>query len=262
MKLNKIIRFFFQKNFIAILLLIIISYFLSINHITCASGEDESIPQSILVEIFVNLDCSTCSQAAFCLEDLAWELGSDQMLLLEAHIWDDGLDTPETTKRYNWYVGDKIPGTPDVFINGMAERIQGLPAKDIDAIYEYYFNKIETELNKLCVIELGAYYVKENNQWAIQGFLKNCGEQELKDLIISGIYFLEGEETSQLYLVRKIIDYEKIDLLYPGETHELFYDCQKSRKIDESGLEDCRLVILVQEGKSKNILNSILVQED
>ena len=50
----------------------------------------KSIPRVVLVELFVQITCTTCPQAEFCLEELTWEYGPEKIILLEEHLWDDG----------------------------------------------------------------------------------------------------------------------------------------------------------------------------
>jgi hypothetical protein len=75
---------------------------------------------------------------------------------VEEHIWGDGYDSPETNERYNWYVEDGVKGTPDIFFNGLAERVQGLccDCDDIEKHYLYYQSIIEKELAKTSPIDL------------------------------------------------------------------------------------------------------------
>jgi hypothetical protein len=86
----------------------------------------KTVPRTVLVELFVQEGCLTCPTAEFCLEDLAWEYGISKFILVQEHLWGDGYDTLETNARYDWYIGDGKKGTPDVFINGLTKRLQGL----------------------------------------------------------------------------------------------------------------------------------------
>jgi len=65
----------------------------------------KNVPRVVLIELFVQENCSTCPTVEFCLEDLAWEYGTGKLILVEEYLWGDGYDTPETNARYNWYVG-------------------------------------------------------------------------------------------------------------------------------------------------------------
>src|SRR6056297_3991141 len=76
--------------------------------------------KNVLIELFINADCTSCPKAAFCLEELAWSYEPGRVILVEAHIWGDGHDIPETNARYDWYAGDGVKGTPDAFFNGLS----------------------------------------------------------------------------------------------------------------------------------------------
>ena len=116
----------------------------------------KTVPRTVLVELFVQEDCLTCPTAEFCLEDLAWEYGTTQLILVQEHLWGDGYDTLETNARYNWYVGDSKKGTPDVFINGLTKRLQGLSCDCVEGNYECYKDAIDEELTRPSLLEISA----------------------------------------------------------------------------------------------------------
>ena len=116
----------------------------------------KNVPRTVLVELFVQEGCLTCPTAEFCLEDLAWEYGTTKFILAQEHLWGDGYDTPETNARYNWYVGDSKKGTPDVFINGLTKRLQGLHCDCVEGNYECYKDAIDKELTRLSLLEISA----------------------------------------------------------------------------------------------------------
>ncbi|MBU1428450.1 hypothetical protein KKB07_06300 [bacterium] len=47
----------------------------------------KTVPRTVLVELFVQEGCLTCPTAEFCLEDLAWEYDTTQLILVEEHLW-------------------------------------------------------------------------------------------------------------------------------------------------------------------------------
>jgi len=116
----------------------------------------KTVPRTVLVELFVQEGCLTCPTAEFCLEDLAWEYGTTQLILVEEHLWGDGYDTAETNARYDWYVGDGKKGTPDVFIDGLTKRFQGLSCDCVEGNYECYKDAIDEELTRPSLLEISA----------------------------------------------------------------------------------------------------------
>lgn len=122
------------------------------------TASPKNIPRVVLVELFVREGCLSCPTAEFCLEDLAWEYGTKKLILVEEHLWGDGYDTTETNARYDWYVGvdsDKR-GTPDVFINGLTRRFQGLACDCVEGNYTCYKEAIDKELTQPPLVELSA----------------------------------------------------------------------------------------------------------
>jgi len=119
-------------------------------------SSSKTVPRTVLVELFVQGGCSTCPTAEFCLEDLAYEYGTTKFILVQEHLWGDGYDTAETNARYNWYVGDGKKGTPDVFIDGLTKRLQGLACECVEENYECYKNAIDEELARPSLLEISA----------------------------------------------------------------------------------------------------------
>jgi len=150
-----------EKKFIFILLIMFLLTLSGNNMITPRVFAQDTnypkiVPRTVLVELFVREGCLTCPTAEFCLEDLAWEYGTTKVILVQEHLWGDGYDTPETNARYNWYVGDGKKGTPDVFINGLTKRLQGLACDCVEGNYKCYKDAIDEELSRPSLLELSA----------------------------------------------------------------------------------------------------------
>ena len=213
----------------------------------------KTVPRTVLVELFVQEGCLTCPTAEFCLEDLAWEYGTTQLILVEEHLWGDGYDTAETNARYNWYVGDSKKGTPDVFINGLTKRLQGLACDCVEGNYECYKDAIGEELTRPSLLEISASKtphpnplpqeergeVEESPQGVegakgedkegelieekvlniiIEGIVKNISDIPLKDLAVCGMAGKEGGESGQYNYIQNIFSFQNMPLLLPGAT--------------------------------------------
>jgi hypothetical protein len=69
------------SEIILIVLFIVMWFSISLMVNAQESQQDNSksskVPKKVLIELFINADCTTCPKAAFCLEELAWsyELG-------------------------------------------------------------------------------------------------------------------------------------------------------------------------------------------
>ena len=258
----------------------------------------KNVPRTVLVELFVQEGCATCPTAEFCLEDLAWEYGTTKVILVEEHLWGDSYDTPETNARYNWYVGDGKKGTPDVFINGLTKRLQGLYCDCIEGNYECYKDAIDEELTRPSLLEISAIKTphsnplpqgereedKESPQGAeevkredkegrlveekvaniiIEGTIKNISDTPLKDLAVCGMVGKEGDESGLYNYIQDIFHFQNMPTLLPGATFSFKFIPEISltpeSKIDEEK-EVLHLVIFVQNLVTKEVLQALYIE--
>ncbi len=223
----------------------------------------KTVPRTILVELFVQEGCPTCPTAGFCLEDLAWEYGSTKFILVQEHLWGDGYDTPETNARYNWYVGDGKKGTPDVFIDGLTKRLQGLSCDCIEGNYECYKDAIDEELTRPSLLELFASKTIIEEDYIIEGTVKNISDTPLKDLAVCGMVGKEGDESGLHNYIQDIFPFQNMPTLLPGATFSFKYIPEISLT-PESEIDDekevLHLVIFVQNTETKEILQALYIE--
>jgi len=223
----------------------------------------KTVPRTVLVELFVQGDCLNCPIAEFCLEDLAWEYGTTKVILVEEHLWGDGYDTAETNARYNWYVGDSKRGTPDVFINGLTKRLQGLSCDCIEGNYECYKDAIDQELARPSLLEISTSKIIVESDYIIEGIVKNISDISLKNLAVCGMVGKEGDESGLYNYIQDIFPFQNMPLLLPGETFSFEFvpeiSLTSESEIDEEK-EILHLVIFVQNLKTKKILQALYIE--
>jgi hypothetical protein len=220
-------------------------------------------PRTVLVELFVQEGCLTCPTAEFCLEDLAWEYGTSKFILVQGHLWGDGYDTPETNARYDWYIGDGKKGTPDVFINGLTKRLQGLYCDCMEGNYECYKDAIDKELTRLSLLEISSSKTIINSDYIIEGTVKNVSNTLLEDLAVCGMVGKEGDESGLYNCIQNIFPFQNMPVLLPGATFSFKYIPEislapESETGDEK--EPLHLVIFVQNTITKEILQSLYIE--
>jgi hypothetical protein len=257
-----------EKIFIFILLIIFLLT-LSGNNILSprifAQNNDSSktVHHTVLVELFVREGCLNCPTAEFCLEDLAWEYGVSKFILVQEHLWGDGYDTPETNARYNWYVGDGKKGTPDVFIDGLTKRLQGLSCDCIEENYECYKDAIDEGLTRPSLLELSASKTISESKYIIEGTIKNISDTPLKDLAVCGMVGKEGDESGLYNYIQDIFPFQNMPTLLPGVTFS-FKFVPKISLAPESEIDDekevLHLVIFVQNTETKEILQALYIE--
>lgn len=269
-----------KKQKILLRLLILISIILSVSLLAftndaqniqeensglAAETTDDSspgIPRNLLIELFINDGCTTCPKAAFCLEELAWSYKPGRVILVEEHIWSDGYDIPETNARYNWYVGDGRKGTPDAFFNGLSERIQGLCCScgDIEENYAGYQQIIDKHLAETSPIEIIAEKSICNEKYIIQGNIINRSHSLIRNMILSGMLYYEGDESELFYLVRDIFDNQDICQLAPMEKRNFnFISNLDQKNLDNEESDKLLGIVFVQDRLTKEVIQSILI---
>lgn len=257
-----------EKIFIFILLIIFLLTLSGNNILTPQifaqnNHSPKTVPRTVLVELFVQEGCLTCPTAEFCLEDLAWEYGTSKFILVQEHLWGDGYDTPETNARYNWYVGDGKKGTPDVFINGLIKRFQGLSCDCIEGNYECYKDAIDEELARPSLLELSASKTINESKYIIEGTVKNVSDTPLKDLAVCGMLGKEGDESGLYNYIQDIFPFRNMSPFLPGDTFNFEYIPEISL-VPESEIDDekevLHLVIFVQNTETKEILQALYVE--
>jgi len=270
-----------QKISISIFL-IIFFLILSINNIFSSrvfSQENDSpkiIPRTVLVELFVQEGCLTCPTAEFCLEDLAWEYGTSKFILVQEHLWGDGYDTPETNARYNWYIGDGKKGTPDLFIDGLTKRLQGLSCDCVEGNYECYKDAIDEELARSSLLEISAVKTPHPNpipqgegeeekvaNIIIEGTVKNISDTLLTDLAICGMVGNEGNESGLYNYIQDIFPFQNMPPLLPGAVFSFKFipEIPFTPESEIDGEEEIlHLVIFVQNLETKEILQALYIE--
>jgi hypothetical protein len=252
-----------KKPIFIVLLALFVFYILNMS-VSSEIVQEKLNDKNVLIELFINAECTICPKAAFCLEDLAWSYESGKVILVEEHIWGDGYDSPETNERYNWYVEDGVKGTPDIFFNGLSERVQGLccDCDDIEKHYLYCQSIIEKELAKTSPIDLIAEKSYFGNKIIIQGRLENISHELLQNLIIGGIIYFEGEESELFYLVKDVFDSQDIYQLAPLEEKKFNFvsKIELTKNDDNDNADKYHSVIFIQDKFNKEILQSLLIK--
>jgi len=243
------------------------------------TASPKSVPRVVLVELFVQGSCPSCPTAEFCLEDLAWEYGTSKLILVEEHLWGDGYDTTETNARYDWYVGSDKKGTPDVFINGLTKRLQGLACDCVEGNYTCYKKAIDEELTQPPLVELSAIKTPHPNPLPpnllpqgekeeekvlniiIEGTVKNISDTPLKDLIVCGMVSKERDESGLYCYAQDIFPFQNIPLLLPDHTRNFKFTSEISLdQEDDREKEKLHLIVFVQNLETKKVLQSFYVE--
>jgi len=250
-----------KKNY---LILFLIIFILIINLKLCHANEassttDDPVPRVVLLELFVQDDCTTCPHVEFCLEDLSWEYGTEKIILLEEHLWNDGYDTEETNARYDWYVTKGRKGTPDLFINGLTKRVQGLLCENLEENYHCCKEIVDAELNKCATLKLSALKTITDSYIIIQGKVNNIGNNVIKNLAICGMIYREEDEAGLNYWVRDIFPFHNLPIQFSPQ-ESIDYEFVSELLISEENEEIFHAVVFVQDLETKKVLQAVYVE--
>jgi len=251
------------------------------------TASPKNVTRVVLVELFVQEGCLSCPTAEFCLEDLAWEYGTKKLILVEEHLWGDGYDTTETNARYDWYVdvnSDKR-GTPDVFINGLTRRFQGLACDCVEGNYTCYKETIDKELTQPLLVELSAFKNPHPNPLPqgekkegeespqgekeeekvlniiIEGTVKNISDTPLKDLAVCGMVSKERDESNLYCYVQDIFPFQDIPLLLPDHIFNFKFTSEISLdQEDDREKEKLHFIVFVQNLETKKVLQAFYIE--
>jgi hypothetical protein len=227
------------------------------------TASPKNVPRVVLVELFVREGCPSCPTAEFCLEDLAWGYETKKVILVEEHLWGDGYDTTETNARYDWYVGvdsDKR-GTPDVFVNGLTKRFQGLACDCVEGNYTCYKKAIDEELTQPPLVELSASKTITESNYIIEGTVKNISDTFLKDLAVCGMVSKERDESGLYCYAQDIFPFQDIPLLLLDDTFNFKFTSEISLdQEDDREKEKLHLIVFVQNLKTKKVLQAFYVE--
>jgi hypothetical protein len=73
-----------KKSIFIVLLALFVFYLLNMS-VSSEIVQGKLNDKNVLIELFINAECSTCLKVAFCLEDLAWSYESGKVILVEEH---------------------------------------------------------------------------------------------------------------------------------------------------------------------------------
>lgn len=74
-----------KKSIFIILLALFVFYLLNMS-VSSGTVQENLNGKNVLIELFINAECTICPKAAFCLEDLTWSYESGKVILVEEHI--------------------------------------------------------------------------------------------------------------------------------------------------------------------------------
>ena len=110
---------------ILFLTLVFSSFFMSpevLALVTQLNSDRDPFPRKVLLELFTATWCGPCATYGYLADEIADEFGPDKVILVRNQCWKDGLNTPETDARADFY---RINGVPAMITGGMKRSHPG-----------------------------------------------------------------------------------------------------------------------------------------
>jgi len=201
-----------MKKLLLTLLLIglIVCIFVGCNVTTPTEGEEggegeEEVNRVVLVELFSQEACASCSIVEPFYEQLADEYNRDKVVFVEERAY-GSYSLDEIRDRYSWYFpSESGKGTPNILFNGFdTTHLHG------SSSYISIKSKINLELGKDAKISIKAIRSSDSTTTTISGTIKNISSSTIDNLVINGMNFRNRGQTGLKYSVLDIFNEDKI----------------------------------------------------
>jgi hypothetical protein len=134
-------------------------------------GRKAKSDRAVLVELFTGAECPPCVAADLAFDALERTYKPGEVVLLQYHLHVPGPD-PLTNKdaeaRAESY-GDKVRGTPAIFVNGKNLDIGGGGISQARVKYQAYREEIDEQIEKAASVKLQASASLKGNELTIKG---------------------------------------------------------------------------------------------
>ena len=249
-----------MKRLLLILLVVgvIVCLLVGCNGVTPPPGEgegegEEEVARVVLVELFNTAGCANCAVMEPILEEIAADpdYGRDKMVFVEEAGWGP-YHTSETSARYKWYLPiESDRSTPNILINGLNKRYQGVSSKAI------LMTQINAQSNLEVKIKISAQRNTGATSTTVSGTVTNISSSDLNNLVVTLMTYKDRGEQGFRYSVTNILT-EEIGSLTSAGTYNF------SLTVDEPSwvANGIHGAVLVQETASskKEVLQVLYVE--
>lgn len=186
------------------------------------------VDQKILVELFVNdsTGFEYCDKALEAIEQISQETAyQNQILILEYHLTKEGWNDPFASEENLLYYHDYVPdqeerGIPDAFFNGLMRRVQGASAQKVG---DRYREAIDELSGKKAYFRVEAVKDIANEMLNLNIKLARLGGYSKTDIRLNVVLYEDMGFSRHRFVVRKILDSQRIHSINPGEVRSFSY---------------------------------------
>jgi thiol-disulfide isomerase/thioredoxin len=129
--------------------------------VTATEGE----PRKVILELLTATWCASCPYADEAADDLSRDYGPERFTVLQYHVANDGLDTPETNERRDDYNAGQT-GLPAAWFDG-TEGVHSVGSQEVKFFYDLYKEKIDERLNTPSPISISLLLTESSGELTV-----------------------------------------------------------------------------------------------
>lgn len=210
----------------------------------------------VLVEAFVNESTPFTPFTLSALDEIAAQTSREQTLILQYHLpsanYADDLATAVAKTRYDFYV-TQDQAVPDVFFNGLRQRIQGAASQS--TALKRYQTVLAREREATSHFTIEAKQQVAGGTLSVQVRLARLGETAFTDFFVQAVAYEDIGTAGHHFVVRAVLPAESVRRLDAGEIAEIDFTAAVDTEVNP---QSWQAVVFIQQSSSKEIMQSTL----
>lgn len=172
----------------------------------------------VLVEAFVNAATPFSAFALSALDSLALAFSPQHVLIVEYHLpslaFADPFALPAAADRYKNLTA-AAPAVPDVFFNGVLQRVQG--ASNAGTALLRYRSAVQNEIDKIAHFTLAAQKTISPTSLTVDVTVARLGDSSFENFTVGAIVWENLATAGHHHVVRKLFASENFSRIAAGE---------------------------------------------
>jgi hypothetical protein len=217
--------------------------------------------QVVLVEAFLNTATPFSAFAMAALDSLAPAFPSQQVVIVEYHLasatFPDASAIPANLDRYK-NLTTTTPAVPDVFFNGVWQRVQG--ASSTTAALLRYRRAVQNEIDKIAHFTIEAQKTISSTSLTVEATLARLGNERFDGNFSVGAIAWEDLGTAgHHHVVRKILSPENFSGIAAGEKKSARFEGSLT---GVSNAGQVQVVVIVEQvtARGREVLQAVLAE--
>jgi hypothetical protein len=214
----------------------------------------------VFVEAFINAATPFSAFAMTAIDSLALAFPSQQVVIVEYHLtsatFPDASASPANLDRYKNLTAT-TPAVPDVFFNGVGQRVQG--ASNAATALLRYRRAAQNEIDKIAHFTIEANKTISATSLAVEANIARLGNENFENFSVGAIVWEDLGAAGHHHVVRKILSPENFSGIAAGEKKSARFD---SNLTGVSNAGRVQVVVIVEQvtGRGREVLQAALAE--